>query len=308
MPQSSTSPSNAVHLALEPLEDRCVLSTAAYVTALYVDLLHRVPTASEMAGWVRAVNSESESVALGLTASQAASYGGLTALQAATAFTASPEYLNDTVQAAYQLYLNRAAAPAEAAPWVAALQNGLPETQFQAAVLASNELFAQNGGSAYPWLNAVYQKALGRLGAQAELDGWNQLLQGGVSRQVVALNIVASPEADARLVSAAYQALLGRAPDAAGLANWVGQLEHGMTPSQLIAAIISSPEVIARGGGLDVNQPLVVSPVPVADPVDTFGVPFLPPLTTSPIAGCYCTATNFTPGSGAGNTSPGTFT
>jgi hypothetical protein len=33
--------------------------------------------------------------------------------------------------------------------------------------------------------------------------------------------------------------------------------------------------------------------------VDTFGEPFLPPLTTSPIAGCYCTATNFVSGSGA---------
>ncbi len=116
-----------------------------------------------------------------------------------------------------------------------------------------------------------------------------------------------SPEADARLVEAAYQAILGRAPDAAGLAGWVSQLEHGMTPSQLIAAILSSPEVIARGGGLDMVAPFVVHPVPTADPVDTFAEPFLPPLTTSPIAGCYCTATNFTPGSVVGATSTGTF-
>ena len=150
-----------------------------------------------------------------------------------------------------------------------------------------------------PWLNAVYQKALGRPGAASELDGWNQVLQSGVSRQGVALNIVTSPEADARLVNAAYQALLGRAPEAA-VAGWVSQLQNGMTPSQLIAAIISSPEAINRVGGLDVALQTFVQPVPVADPVDTFGEPFLPPLTTSPIAGCYCTATNFVYGSGGG--------
>ncbi len=79
-----------------------------------------------------------------------------------------------------------------------------------------------------------------------------------------------------------------------------------MTPTQLIAALISSPEAVARGGGLDVFSPTRVQPVPVAPPVDTFGEPFLPPLTTSPIAGCSCTATNFVIGSG-GFTTGGTF-
>ncbi len=182
MPQPSTPSSHSVHLELEPLEERCVLSTAAYVTALYVDLLHRVPAASEMNGWVRAINTETLSLNAGISASQAASYGGLTASQAATAFTTSPEYLNNTVQAAYQLYLNRPAAPAEAAPWTAALQNGLPETQVQAAILASDEFFAANGGSAYPWLNAVYQKALGRLARRrnwtAGINSWRAGFRG----------------------------------------------------------------------------------------------------------------------------------
>ncbi len=205
VPQSSKSPLHPVHLELEPLEERCVLSTAAYVTALYVDLLHRIPAASEMAGWVNSINDGA-----------AQALNGLSPAAVAGAFTSAPEYLNDTVRAAYQLYLDRVPAPSEASVWVAALQNGLPETQFQAAMLASNEFFAQSGGSAYPWLNSVYLKALGRLGAQAELDGWNQLLQSGASWQAVALDIVTSPEADARLVSAAYQAILGRAPTRPG--------------------------------------------------------------------------------------------
>jgi Domain of unknown function (DUF4214) len=284
--------SHPVHLELEPLEERCVLSTAAYVTALYVDLLHRVPAASEMLGWVRTLNFGTGFVA--------SIVGGQNPAEVAADFTTSPEYLNDTAQASYQLYLNRPAAPSEAAPWVAALQAGFPETQLQASILASDEFFAQNSGSVLPWLNGVYQKALGRLGAQAELDGWDQLLQSGTSRQAVALDIVTSPEADARLVEAAYQALLGRAPDAAGLAGWVGQLEHGMTPSQLIAAIISSPEVVAQRGGLDIATPFVVKPVPVPAPVDTFDEPFLPPLTTSPVAGFYRAGTTIVIGGGTG--------
>jgi Domain of unknown function (DUF4214) len=296
MPQSSKSSAHSVHLELEPLEDRCVLSSAAYVTSLYVDLLYRIPAASEVNGWVMAINSW-----------ERINLNGVSPAAAAAAFTTSPEYLNDTVRAAYQIYLNRTPAPSETAGWVAALQAGLPETQLQASILASNEFFTANGGNAYPWLNSVYQKSLGRLGAQAELDGWNQALQSGVSRQGVALAIVTSPEADARLVQAAYQAILGRAPEAAGLAGWVSQLEHGLTPSQLIAVIINSPEVIARGGGLDAVPPSRVQPVPTAAPVDTFGEPFLPPLTTSPIAGCYCTATNFTLGSGNIASTGGTY-
>ncbi len=91
MAQSSP---HSVHLALEPLEDRLVLSTAAYIGTLYVDLLHRVPKAAEIAPWVQAINN------------------GMSPTAVAAAFTSSPEYLNEVVQASYQLYLNRAATPA----------------------------------------------------------------------------------------------------------------------------------------------------------------------------------------------------
>src|ERR1019366_1272625 len=116
--------SHRVHLELEALEERCVLSTAAYVTTLYVDLLHRVPAASEVNSWVMAINSW-----------ERINLNGLSPAAAATAFTTSPEYLNDTVRVAYQIYLNRTPAPSETAGWLAALQAGLPETQLQASFL-----------------------------------------------------------------------------------------------------------------------------------------------------------------------------
>ena len=257
MPHSS--PSNSVHLELESLEDRCVLSTAAYVSALYVDLLHRAAAPSEIAPWVAAIDN------------------GASPSAVATALTTSPEYLGDVVQATYRLYLNRTAAPSEALGWVTGLQGGLSETQLQASILASPEFFAGHGGSPLPWLNAVYESVLGRSGAPSELAGWNQALQGGASLQTVALAILTSPEADARLVTAAYENLLGRPPDPAGLATWVSQLQHGMTPSQLLAAIASSSEFIVDQGGLDVVPPVVVRPVPVFVPIDTFGQPFFGP-------------------------------
>jgi hypothetical protein len=265
---------------VEALESRCVPSTTAYVTALYVGLLHRVPAASELTTWVAAINA------------------GESPSDIAAAFTASPEYLGDTVRAAYQLYLNRLPTPTEAAGWIAGLQNGLPETQLQATFLASPEFIAQHGGAALPWLDGVYQKALGRPGSPSELQEWNQALQRGVSPQDVTLAIVTSTEADNRLVSAAYQTLLGRAPDPTGLAAWVGQLQHGMTPSQLLVAIASSPEFIDRQGGLDVIVVVkpVVKPIVIVRPVDTFFEPFLPPLVVSPLIGCSCTGVTFTGG------------
>ena len=263
MSRSSSSPSHHVHLELEALEDRCVLSTAAYVSTLYVDLLHRVPQASEVAPWVTAINN------------------GMSPAAVATAFTDSPEYLNERrpglvpavseppCHAFGSRPLGRRAPDRPAGDAAASLPPGF------------RRVLRRQRRQLRPWISALYQKALGRAAAPSEAAAWEQALQSGLSRQAVALNIVTSPEADARLVEAAYQAILGHAPDPAGLAVWVSQLEHGMTPSQLIAALVSSSELIAQEGGLDT----VVQPVHRPVHVDTFGEPFLPPFFGGPVFG-----------------------
>src|SRR5262249_22635890 len=86
------------------------------------------------------------------------------------------------------------------------------------------------------------------------LNNWLNTLGSGVSRNTVALEIIQSPEAHARVVISLYEQLLRRAPDRGGLQFWAGLLNAGqLPPSQLAATLAASPEFIAltSGGGLD---------------------------------------------------------
>jgi hypothetical protein len=197
----------------------------------------------------------------------------------AQGFTTSPEFQIDEVLADYGKYLGRLPAAAELAGWVAALQAGVPETQVQASFLASTEYFSRHGGAVAPWLNGIYQDALGRNIDAAGLASWTAELQTGTPRQTVALAIATSTEGDGVLVRAAYSDLLGRPPDQGGLTGWVNALQGGMPPATLRAMLASSEEYIQqRAGGLDAPSPAPVSDPPPSyspDP-DPIGVPVIP--------------------------------
>jgi beta-glucosidase len=221
-------------LAIESLEERRVLSSAAYVTSLYADLLHRDPAPTELSIWLGA-----------LAAGESARYVALS-------FVTSPEYQSDLVQNDYQLLLRRQADAPSLPAWVAAVSAGLRPEQLAANLLASDEYYALQGGANSSWLQGVYQDALGRAIDLSGADYWSQTLHDGVSRQSVALGIVTSPEALTRTVNVAYQDLLRRVPETAGQAFWVNRLEQGQTPAQLLVDIARSPEFVALQGGLDV--------------------------------------------------------
>src|SRR5258708_37139930 len=101
---SSGSREDSARPQLEALEARCLPSSAAYVTALYSDLLHRTPAAAEVAGWVSTLNA------------------GVSPSDVALAFTLSPEYLTNLIQADYKFFLGRQPAPTEVAGWLPQLQ------------------------------------------------------------------------------------------------------------------------------------------------------------------------------------------
>jgi len=221
-----------VRLQVEALEDRYVLSTTSYVNALYTDLLHRPGSPGEVAGWAAQIDN------------------GLPPVQATAAFTSSAEFLSNLVRADYQLFLQRQPLPTETQGWVSQLQNGLGEQQLQATFLGSAEFYAIHANDNGTWLKAVYQSVLGRGPGSDESTFWIGQLQTGLSRQQAALQIVTSPEANARLVTAAYEQLLGHAPDAGGLVFWSNQLAQGLAPSHLVSLIASTPEFINIQGGL----------------------------------------------------------
>jgi hypothetical protein len=222
-----TCPKRSRVLEIEALEDRCVPSTAEYVTGLYTALLHRRPAPAEVSGWVDALNT-----------------GTVSPAQAALAFTTSSEYAIDEILANYNTFLGRQPAPDEAVGWLQPLEATGGEKQVEASFLASNEYLGRQGGDASTWLNGVYHDVLGRSPDPGGLLLWGQKLQAGDARAAVALAIINSPEADGRVVSAAYQNLLGRSADPSGLATWVAQLQQVLAPSGLAASFASSQEFI----------------------------------------------------------------
>ena len=261
---AASPPRRSVPLELELLEDRCVLSSAQYISGLYASILHRAPAPAEVANWVSVLNATRSPQ------------------QIALAIATSTESRSDIIQTDYKTFLGRQPAPGEIAGWVAHLQMGVPEDQVEAGFLASQEFLGRHGGANASWLAAVYQAVLGRPIDSPGLAAWSRLLQAGTSREAVARAIVDSPEAETRLVTAAYQNLLKRNPDQAGLATWVAKLQGGLTHMQLVAQIASSPEFIQRvaHGTLDV-PPLHDPPAdPVAGPtfVATAPLAFVPPL------------------------------
>jgi hypothetical protein len=236
--KSSSLRSRSVALHVESLEERRVLSTASYVSALYPTLLHRPADAAGVATWSNLIDQ-----------------GALSPLQVATAFTSSAEFRSNLVVTDYQQLLGRTPQAGEIAGWLNALGNGLPETELASVFQGSAEYFQNHGDTNAGWLTGVYQDELGRAPDAGGEAAWLTALQNGLPRQAAAATIAVSTEALMRVVTAGYQSVLGRDADALGLAAWTAGLARGLPPSQLLAALASSPEFISAKGGLNGSQP-----------------------------------------------------
>jgi hypothetical protein len=125
------------------------------------------------------------------------------------AIVASPEYYLDHgssnlgfVQALYQQVLGRPGSSSEYNPWVNAM-NAAPGSSTRGAIalafLTSTEYGAGlvgGGGWAayYPMWGGFYPEFQQRAAGAAELAGWVQPLQSGMSDQAVLAGILGSPE------------------------------------------------------------------------------------------------------------------
>jgi hypothetical protein len=155
---------------------------------------------------------------------------------------ASTEYHNTVVRQAYETYLGRTPAPGEVAGWSQQLQHGLGEKSLEAAFLGSAEYDADHGGTDQTWLQGLYADVLGRSPDPVGLASWGQAMQQGVSHGAVALAVLDSGEANARLVTSAYQTFLHRNPDPTGTATFGAALDQGLSPTALFADLAGSPE------------------------------------------------------------------
>jgi hypothetical protein len=174
-------------------------------------------------------------------------FNGMPASTVAYELDTSVEYRLDLVQSYYNKFLHRQAGTAELQGWVNQLAGGATDEYLEAEFVASAEYAQLHSATSnnLTWLNAVYQDLLGRQDTeQAHLSELN----GGASRQSVALSIMASSEFCTHQVSAYYWRFLYRSGQGdPGMAGFAGMLQNGqVTDEVIIADLLGSAEYANR--------------------------------------------------------------
>ena len=202
---------------------------AAYVSQVYLDLFGRGVDPVGLAGWTQAL------------------YGGTPRIEVANAITYSDEYRLGLIAGSYQTYLGRGPDPAGHQSWLGAMRTGVTIQQMEAGFLASDEYYAQAGGTDAGWVSRLYQHVLGRPASPAEVQSWVAGLAGGVSRQTASMGFLLSTEHLGDVVNGYYLSLLGRGIDPTGRSQWVTAVQQGTRVEAIIGGIIASDEYYNKG-------------------------------------------------------------
>src|SRR5262249_55739229 len=142
----------------------------------------------------------------------------------------------------YQTFLHRSPDAAGRALWVNALLAGSSELDVARMLLTSAEYQAAHGADA-AFVMGLYSDVLGRAASSAEVAGWLQALQGGLSRDAVAQAFLTSREADLQIVDGFYRTYLQRPADPAGEQAAVAALQSGsLSPEALGEMFLASDE------------------------------------------------------------------
>jgi hypothetical protein len=131
------------------------------------------------------------------------------------------------------------------------LAAGASSTQLEAILLGSAEYYGNAGGTNAGFVSAVYQTVLGRTADAPGAQNFVLELAGGVSRETVAQQILASPEAASLEFQSTYEAILDHAPAAGVLA-----LVKNGSQQQMIVTLATSSEFAGQASG-DVGQVFV---------------------------------------------------
>ncbi len=174
---------------------------AAFIKALYRDMLGREGSDSEVSGWVAGLAR------------------GMSRYQVAMAMATTPEWITTVVTRFYQDTLGRAPDSAGLSGWVSAARSGMPVAQIAAAFYGSDE-YRRRSGSDEAWIRDLYRALLFREPDAAGQAYWLGRLRAGMPAGQIAYAFYQSSETGRVRVEALYQDLLGRAGDAAGVAHW----------------------------------------------------------------------------------------
>ncbi|MCR8547414.1 DUF4214 domain-containing protein [Salipiger sp. P9] len=174
------------------------LENEGFVTLLYNNVLDRDPDAGGLASWVARLDE------------------GMTRTQVVLGFSQSPEFVNNTADAA------------------------------RAYAMASSQAL---------WSDDVYRLYQATLDREPEPTGfanWTARLADGTELLDVISGFVNSTEFqntygaldNAGFVTLLYNNVLGRDPDATGLANWVARLDGGMGRAEVVLGFSQSTEFV----------------------------------------------------------------
>jgi hypothetical protein len=268
---------------LETLEERQVPAVVneVFLSSLYQGALDRPPDILGQAVFVPTLDA------------------GAPRLDVANALLSSAEYRSLQVRDLYESLLGREPDTFGGSFFFHFLEtNSLDEAR--AIIFSSDEFFINSGGSPVGFVNALFQEVLNRPPTPAERTVENLALEAAGSRQAVAEQVLASPEADALAVTSFFRGVLGRNPDSFGLGFFADRLGAGVPEEQVLADLLASdeffglvnetvanqafadPNLTAQNLLVEINQlGIVLSGFPILDPfgpvsLTPAGVPFGP--------------------------------
>ena len=172
---------------------------------------------------------------------------GLSLTQAALDVLHSVEYRTLLIQGFYNTFLHRTATPTELATSLAMLAGDATDEDVMAAILGSQEYYANRGGGTNAgFITALYQDLLGRSPSSAEQAQWDAAFGAGATREQVAMQVLKSTEFRTRLLKGWFQAYLGRQPTDVELNFYLSHFAAGETDEMIQAEILGSTEFVGR--------------------------------------------------------------
>jgi uncharacterized protein YkwD len=134
-------------------------SSAAWISAMYQDLLGRSAAQFEIDQWMQKMSD------------------GMSPGDVAYGFASSPEREGQRIGNTYQVVLGRKASTPEVSYWVNRFEQGASNEDVAAGFLSSQEFYNIVGrGNVVSWLGAVYQAVMHRSASSGELEYWQAQL------------------------------------------------------------------------------------------------------------------------------------
>jgi uncharacterized delta-60 repeat protein len=200
----------------------------SWIAQAYMDLLHRPVDPAGFSYWTDVLGQ------------------GVARAQVSLTIESTIEYRTKLVQSLYQSLLSRDADPQGLNYWINFLNSGGSYDDIRARFMASPEYHNHSGLSDEQWLEMVFQDALNRSVDPASQAYFLGLLQSGVPRYTVAIDVLKSVEADRLFTNNLYLEMLRRQADPAGQAYYVNQLQSGVGEDVIIAGLVGSEEYLAK--------------------------------------------------------------